>query len=123
MGCMRACIFSYLVMVSDSLAQLCMALPLHIPCHIFGRNRASSPVLRYHVLSTVSSRQLGCNNVFLLRRRVLDELNTLGDVALEAVVAGLKQLLLVVVRAADNVDGLLGTVRLVDVSFHILNLI
>ena len=47
-----------------------------------------------------------------LRRGVLDELDTLGDVALEALVAGLEQLLLVVVCAADNVDRLLGTVGL-----------
>jgi len=41
--------------------------------------------------------------------RVGDELNTLGDVALQTVVAGLEQLLLVVVCAADNVDRLLCT--------------
>ena len=45
----------------------------------------------------------------LLGRRVLGELDALGDVALQAVVASLKQLLLVVVGAADDIDGLLGT--------------
>jgi hypothetical protein len=45
----------------------------------------------------------------LLGRRVLGELNALGNVALEAVVAGLEELLLVVVGAADDIDGLLGT--------------
>ena len=48
----------------------------------------------------------------LLGRGVLDELNALGDVALEAVVGGLEQLLLVVVSTADNVNRLLGTVGL-----------
>lgn len=45
----------------------------------------------------------------LFGRRVLGELDALGDVALQAVVASLEQLLLVVVGAADDVNGLLGT--------------
>jgi len=45
----------------------------------------------------------------LFGRRVLGELDALGDVALQAVVASLEQLLLVVVGAADNVNGLLRT--------------
>src|SRR5690349_936982 len=47
----------------------------------------------------------------LFSRRVLGELDALGDVALQAVVASLEQLLLVVVGTADDVDGLLGTAR------------
>lgn len=42
-------------------------------------------------------------------RRVLDEFNALGDVALETLVASLKQLLLMVISAADNINGLLST--------------
>ena len=45
----------------------------------------------------------------LFGRRVLGELDALGDVALQAVVASLEQLLLVLVGAADDVNGLLGT--------------
>ena len=45
----------------------------------------------------------------LLSGRVLGELDALRDVALQAVVASLEQLLLVVVGAADDIDGLLGT--------------
>jgi hypothetical protein len=45
----------------------------------------------------------------LLGRRVLGEVDALGDVAFQAVVASLEQLLLVVVDAADDVDGLLST--------------
>lgn len=37
---------------------------------------------------------------------VLDELDALLDIAMEAIVAGLEKLLLVVVRGADDVDGL-----------------
>lgn len=48
----------------------------------------------------------------LLRRGVLDELNTLLDVALEALNAGLEELLLLVGDAVKDVDGLLGTVGL-----------
>lgn len=48
--------------------------------------------------------------VHSLSGRVGDELDALADVALQAVVAGLEKLLLLVVGAADNVDGLLGTV-------------
>ena len=44
-----------------------------------------------------------------LRRRALDELDALGDVALEAGVASLKQFLLIVVCGSDDVEGLLGT--------------
>jgi hypothetical protein len=47
-----------------------------------------------------------------LGRRVLDELDALADVTLQAIVAGLKKLLLLVVGAADNIDSLLGTVGL-----------
>jgi hypothetical protein len=42
--------------------------------------------------------------------RVVDKLDALGDVTLEAIVACLEELLLVVICAADNVDGLLGAV-------------
>lgn len=45
----------------------------------------------------------------LLGGRVRNEFDALGDVAVEAVVAGLEKLLLMVVGAADHVDGLLGT--------------
>jgi hypothetical protein len=44
--------------------------------------------------------------------RVLDELDTLGDVALETSVACLEELLLVVVGAADYINGLLSTTGL-----------
>jgi hypothetical protein len=47
-----------------------------------------------------------------LGRRVLDELDALADVTLQAVVAGLEKLLLLVVGAADNIDSLFGTVGL-----------
>lgn len=53
-----------------------------------------------------------CNVVYSLRRRALDKLNTLGDVATQALVAGLEESLLVLVRTADDVDGLLGTTGL-----------
>lgn len=42
----------------------------------------------------------------------MDKFNALGDVALEPVVTGLEELLLVVVGAADDVNGLLGTAGL-----------
>ena len=45
-----------------------------------------------------------------LSGRVRDEFDALADVALQAIVAGLEKLLLLVIGAADNVDGLLGTV-------------
>jgi hypothetical protein len=45
-------------------------------------------------------------------RHLGNKLDTLGDVTLEAVVTSLEKLLLVVVRAADNVDRLLGTAGL-----------
>lgn len=45
----------------------------------------------------------------LFGRGILGELNALGDVALQAVVASLEQLLLVLVGAADNVNSLLGS--------------
>jgi hypothetical protein len=44
--------------------------------------------------------------------RVQDELDTLGDVALEIRVASLEELLLVFVGAADDIDGLLSTAGL-----------
>jgi hypothetical protein len=44
-----------------------------------------------------------------LLRRVVDEVDTLLDVTLEVLVAGLKELLLVFVGLADHVDGLLST--------------
>ena len=47
----------------------------------------------------------------LLGRGVLGELNTLGDVALEALVASLEELLLGGVGRADHVVGLLDTIR------------
>jgi len=47
-----------------------------------------------------------------LWRWVLDELDTLADVTLEASIACLEQLLLVRVGLADNVLGLLGSVGL-----------
>ena len=40
------------------------------------------------------------------------KLNALGNIALEAVVASLKEFLLMVISTTDDVDGLLGTVRL-----------
>ena len=48
----------------------------------------------------------------LLGGRVRDELDTLADVALQTLVAGLEKLLLVLVCAADDVDSLFGTVGL-----------
>lgn len=48
----------------------------------------------------------------LLGGRVRDELDTLADVTLQTIVAGLEKLLLVLVCTADDVDGLLGTVGL-----------
>lgn len=51
----------------------------------------------------------GQRAVSLLRGRVLDKFDALGDVALEAVIASLEELLLVVVGAADDVDSLLST--------------
>tara|TARA_R110002003_G_scaffold48_30_gene4210 strand:+ start:14035 stop:14355 length:321 start_codon:yes stop_codon:yes gene_type:complete len=56
----------------------------------------------------------------LLGRRILDKLDTLGDVALETVVACLEELLLVVVDAADNVNRFLGTVGLYVTSVKLL---
>jgi len=47
-----------------------------------------------------------------LWRWVLDELDTLADVTLEASIASLEELLLVCVGLADNVLGLLGAVGL-----------
>lgn len=41
--------------------------------------------------------------------RAVDEIDTLLDVALEVLVAGLKEGLLVVVGLADHVDGILST--------------
>lgn len=48
----------------------------------------------------------------LFGRRALDKLDALGDVALEAIIGDLEKLLLVVIGAADNVNGLLSTGRL-----------
>jgi hypothetical protein len=48
--------------------------------------------------------------------RLLNKVNTLLDVALKVLVAGLKELLLLVVCLADNINGLLGTVGLFKVS-------
>jgi len=53
-----------------------------------------------------------CAPIDLFGGRVLDELDALGDVATKALVASLEKLLLVVVCAADDVDGLLGTAGL-----------
>jgi hypothetical protein len=47
-----------------------------------------------------------------LLRRVVDKVNALLDIALEVLVAGLEELLLLLVRFADNIDSLLGAVRL-----------
>ena len=52
-----------------------------------------------------------------LGRRSLGELDTLADVALEAGVASLEELLLVVVGGGDSVVGLGGTIGLIVVSF------
>lgn len=79
-------------------------------------NHVSSTVIVYYNLSIQKSISVKSKDkqilVNLLGGRVRDELNTLGDVTLEAIVAGLKELLLVVVDAADNVNGLLGTAGL-----------
>jgi hypothetical protein len=58
---------------------------------------------RYECMSIESQREDS------LGGRVVHKVDTLGDVGLETIIAGLKQLLLVLVRAADNVNGLLGT--------------
>jgi hypothetical protein len=47
--------------------------------------------------------------VYSLGGRVRDELDALADVALQAVVAGLEKLLLCIVGAANDINGLLGT--------------
>lgn len=47
-----------------------------------------------------------------LLRRVLDEVDALFDVALEALGAGGEELLLLVGDAVEDVDGVLGTVGL-----------
>jgi hypothetical protein len=57
------------------------------------------PVGLYHSGTRVDS----------LGRRVRDELDALGDVTTEALVAGLEELLLLLVGAANDVDSLLGT--------------
>ena len=54
--------------------------------------------------------------VYSLGGRVRDELDALADVAIQAVVAGLEKLLLCIVGAADNVNGLLGTTGLSEES-------
>jgi len=48
-------------------------------------------------------------NLQHLLRRVLDKLDALLDVALETLVAGLEQLLFVLVGVLDDINGLLGT--------------
>ena len=53
--------------------------------------------------------QLKQAHVHLLGGRVLDELNTLADVASQALVALCQKLLLVVVGRRNDIDGLLGT--------------
>lgn len=50
----------------------------------------------------------------LLGRRGVGEVNALRDVVLESLIGGLKELLLVVVRLADNIDGLLNTAWLCE---------
>lgn len=50
-----------------------------------------------------------------LLRRVLDELDTLDNVALEAGVASLEKLLLVFVGAWDDVDGLFCSLGLFEI--------
>ena len=50
--------------------------------------------------------------LYSLLRRVLDELDALVNVLLQAGIGSLKKLLLVVVGAADNIDGLLNSARL-----------
>ena len=51
--------------------------------------------------------------------RALDEFDTLGNVALEAFVASLEELLLMVVGTADDVDGLFGAVGLISRSINV----
>jgi hypothetical protein len=51
-------------------------------------------------------------NADLLLGRILGKLNTLADIALEAIVASLEQLLLVVIGATDDVNRLLRTAGL-----------
>lgn len=46
----------------------------------------------------------------------MDEVDTFGDVALETGVGSFEQLLLVLIGAADNVDNILYTIRLDNVS-------
>ena len=53
-----------------------------------------------------------------LLRWVLNELDALGNVALQPGVSGLEELLLVVVGAADDIDGFLGTAGLQIVSME-----
>lgn len=62
--------------------------------------------------SVYASLTLGLDLQCSLGRRVLDELDTLADVATEALVALGQQLLLVVVGARNDVDDLLGTLGL-----------
>ena len=67
-----------------------------------------------HNLSKISVSRYSAENQLanhLLGRRVGDELDTLGDVALEALVAGLEELLLVLVGRANGVVGLLCALR------------
>lgn len=47
---------------------------------------------------------------------VVDKVNALLNVALEILVASFQELLLLVIGLADNVDGLLSTARLFEVS-------
>jgi hypothetical protein len=64
-----------------------------------------------HFLTSYRRLKQGSKDLLLLGRLVR-KLNTLRDVALQVLVAGLEKLLLVVVGLADNVNGLLSTVGL-----------
>jgi len=70
---------------------------------LFGHNLSKISVSRYPI-ETQSTK-------YLLGGRVGDELDTLGDVALEALVASLEELLLVLVGRTNGVVGLLCALR------------
>lgn len=56
----------------------------------------------------------GRARIGLLGGWVLDELDALGNVSFQAVIASLEELLLMFIGAADNVNGLLGAAGLND---------
>jgi len=70
---------------------------------LFDHNLSKFSVSRYSIETSLVNHLLG--------RRVGDELDALGDVALEALVASLEELLLVLVGRANGVVGLLRALR------------